>query len=41
VPPADLLDRRIVGPGAELSGDQELAEQCVRAWCDWWHSLSG
>jgi hypothetical protein len=39
---ADLLDRRVVGarPGEPL-GDRDLADRRVRAWCDWWHSLSG
>jgi hypothetical protein len=39
---ADLLDRRVVGARTgEPPGDRELADQRVRAWCDWWHSLSG
>jgi hypothetical protein len=38
----DLLDRRVVGPGARgTRADRRLAHQRVRDWCDWWQSLSG
>jgi hypothetical protein len=38
----DLLDRRVVGPGAWRNrADRRLADQRVRDWCDWWHLLSG